>query len=226
MSSCSSRPILPLLIALLAAAACAGEPAEVDEVRLGYFGPADPDDPQGGDLWRAAQLAVDKATADREKLAVGDEVTYLTDTGQYEGTITATIGLGSADSFGGAALVALDLDTALINFGAGSKVDVIDIKVDDGADVAEVQLAIADAIPTGTEVVTGENEITHVFGSYRSILHVPVERNGTITMGDRHTIPIGVVDPAVAVEVAIVAKGNDAGSRGDDLNRVVIHLVP
>ena len=107
--------------------------------------------PEGAD-----QLAVDKATADREKLAVGDEVTYLTDTGQYEGTITATIGLGSADSFGGAALVVLDLDTALINFGAGSKVDVIDIKVDDGANVAEVQSAIADAIPTGTEVVTGE----------------------------------------------------------------------
>ena len=123
--------------------------------------------PEGAD-----QLAVDKATADREKLAVGDEVTYLTDTGQYEGTITATIGLGSADSFGGAALVALDLDTALINFGAGSKVDVIDIKVDDGADVAEVQLAIADAIPTGTEVVTGEEVAEETTDSVTSFIDI------------------------------------------------------
>jgi putative ABC transport system permease protein len=123
--------------------------------------------PEGAD-----QLAVDKATADRENLAVGDEVTYLTDTGQYDGTITATIGLGSADSFGGAALVALDLDTALINFGAGSKVDVIDIKVDDGADVAEVQLAIADAIPTGTEVVTGEEVAEETTDSVTSFIDI------------------------------------------------------
>jgi branched-chain amino acid transport system substrate-binding protein len=33
------------------------EPAEVSEVLIGYFGPNDPDDPQGGDLWRAAELA-------------------------------------------------------------------------------------------------------------------------------------------------------------------------
>ena len=28
------------------------------EVLIGYFGPSDPDDPDGGDLWRAAELAV------------------------------------------------------------------------------------------------------------------------------------------------------------------------
>ncbi|MBG7605568.1 MAG: FtsX-like permease family protein [Actinobacteria bacterium] len=146
--------------------------------------------PEGAD-----QLAVDKATADREKLAVGDEVTYLTDTGQYEGTITATIGLGSADSFGGAALVVLDLDTALINFGAGSKVDVIDIKVDDGANVAEVQSAIADAIPTGTEVVTGEvvaeettdsvTAFVDIFGTGLLIFAFIINNVFQITIGQR-----------------------------------------
>ena len=64
MSSCLPRSILPVLVTLLSAATCAGEPADVDEVRFGYFGPADPDDPQGGDLWRAAQLAVEKANRD------------------------------------------------------------------------------------------------------------------------------------------------------------------
>jgi len=102
------------------------------------------------------QLAIDKATADRENLTIGDEVTYLTDTGQYQGSITALVGLGSGDSFGGASLIALDLDTALINFGADGKVDAIAIKVDDGADVVEVQAAVVDVLPTSVEVVTGE----------------------------------------------------------------------
>ncbi|MBL7041774.1 MAG: ABC transporter substrate-binding protein, partial [Pirellulaceae bacterium] len=31
---------------------------EVEEVLIGYFGPSDPDDPIGGDLWKAAQLAI------------------------------------------------------------------------------------------------------------------------------------------------------------------------
>ena len=103
-----------------------------------------------------SQLAIDKATADRENLSIGDEVVYLTDTGRHEGTITATIGLGSADSFGGAALVALDLDTALTNFGADGTVDAIAIGLEDDADIEAVEAAIGEVIPDGVEVVTGE----------------------------------------------------------------------
>ncbi|MCR4414318.1 MAG: ABC transporter substrate-binding protein, partial [Thermoguttaceae bacterium] len=36
------------------------EPADVAEVLLGYFGPSDPADREGGDAWRAAQLALDE----------------------------------------------------------------------------------------------------------------------------------------------------------------------
>ncbi|NND75786.1 MAG: FtsX-like permease family protein [Ilumatobacter sp.] len=102
------------------------------------------------------ELAIDKATAKREKLAVGDTVTYLTDTGSHQGTISALIGLGSGDSFGGAALVALDVDTALDRFGAGTKADALDIAVADGADVVTVQRAIEAMLPARTEVITGE----------------------------------------------------------------------
>ena len=35
----------------------------IQEVRLGYFGPADPAHPDGGDLWHAAQLAIEEANA-------------------------------------------------------------------------------------------------------------------------------------------------------------------
>lgn len=121
------------------------------------------------------ELAIDKATADTEGFAIGDRVSYLTDVGTFEGTITATVGLGSADSFGGAQLTALDLDTALVNFGAGGKVDAIDIQVADGADVSTVQQRIEQILPPQTEVVTGEqvaqetadqvNQFVDVFGT-------------------------------------------------------------
>lgn len=121
------------------------------------------------------ELAIDKATADTEGFEVGDTVSYLTDVGTFQGTISGTVGLGSADSFGGAQLVALDLDTALVHFGADGKVDAIDISVADGSDVAEVQRAIADILPPQTEVVTGEevaqetaddvNQFVSVFGT-------------------------------------------------------------
>lgn len=121
------------------------------------------------------ELAIDKATADNENLAVGDTVSYLTDSGTFEGTITGTVGLGSADSFGGAQLVALDLETALVHFDADGKVDSIDISVVEGADVDAVQRAIADILPPQTEVVTGAqvaqetaddvNQFVDIFGT-------------------------------------------------------------
>jgi ABC-type branched-subunit amino acid transport system substrate-binding protein len=35
-------------------------PADLDEIRIGYFGPADGDHPEGGDLWLAANLALEQ----------------------------------------------------------------------------------------------------------------------------------------------------------------------
>ena len=39
----------------------APDPSRINEVLIGYFGPDDPADPQGGDMWRAARLAVEEA---------------------------------------------------------------------------------------------------------------------------------------------------------------------
>jgi branched-chain amino acid transport system substrate-binding protein len=38
-------------------------PAELNEVLIGYFGPSELADPRGGDMWRAAQMAVEEANA-------------------------------------------------------------------------------------------------------------------------------------------------------------------
>lgn len=121
------------------------------------------------------EVAIDKATADRAKFAVGDSIEYLTDAGRFKATVVGLVGLGSADSFGGAQLVAMDLPTAIDHLGAQGQIDVIDIKVADGADVAAVQQAITEVLPPRTEVITGEqvaqetangvNQFVSVFGT-------------------------------------------------------------
>lgn len=102
------------------------------------------------------EVAVDKATADREGLAVGDAVSYLTDTGTYAGTIAGTIGLGDQDGFVGASVIALDLDIAIDRLGGEGKVDAIDLSFADGVDESAVMAAINDALPDRTEVITSQ----------------------------------------------------------------------
>jgi branched-chain amino acid transport system substrate-binding protein len=38
-------------------------PVGLDEILIGYFGPSDPDDPEGGDAWLAAGMAIEEANA-------------------------------------------------------------------------------------------------------------------------------------------------------------------
>ena len=100
------------------------------------------------------QVAIDKATADREDFVVGDTITVLTDTGSHEFTITALVGLGDTDGFAGATLAAWDVSTAADVLGAGDSLDGVDVAVADGVDVATVQSRIEEILPPGTEVIT------------------------------------------------------------------------
>ncbi len=101
----------------------------------------------------ADQVAIDKATADRQNFELGDELTYLTDAGQHTATLTATIGTTKSDSFGGASVVAVDLATAMDVFATDGLVDTVDIAVTDGADVATVQSEVEGILPPTLEAV-------------------------------------------------------------------------
>jgi putative ABC transport system permease protein len=100
------------------------------------------------------QVAIDKASADREDFAVGDRIFVLTDTGTHEFTITALIGLGDSDGFAGATIALWDTPTAVEVLGAGDGFDAIDVAVEDGVDIATVQDRIQEMLPPQTEVVT------------------------------------------------------------------------
>lgn len=99
------------------------------------------------------EVAVDKATADRANLAVGDQVEIITDTGTHPFTITALVGLGDSDGFAGATLAAWDLPTAQQVTGAADQVDTIDVRVDDGVDPATLMPTIKAALPGGVEII-------------------------------------------------------------------------
>jgi putative ABC transport system permease protein len=100
------------------------------------------------------QVAIDKATADRESIEVGDRIQVITDTGTYPMTVTALVGLGDTDGFAGATLAALDPTTADTVLGANGTYDAIDVKVDQGVDPATVIPKIQEVLTQGTEVVT------------------------------------------------------------------------
>ena len=105
------------------------------------------------------QAAVDKATADREDIAVGDQIQVITDTGTYPVEVTGLVGLGDSDGFAGATLVAFDQATAGQLLGADGTFDSIEVQVADGADPATVQAQLGDVLPDGTEVITREELI-------------------------------------------------------------------
>lgn len=102
------------------------------------------------------EVAVDKATADREGFAVDDDVEILTPTGIRTFTVVGIVGLGEADGFAGATLALFDPQTAAEVLDAVGTYDAIDLSIAEGYDVAEVAERIAQILPDRVEVITGD----------------------------------------------------------------------
>ena len=105
------------------------------------------------------EVAIDKASADRENFEVGDTIEVITDTGTNPFTITALVGLGDSDGFAGATLAAWDVPTAQQVTGAIDELDGVDVAVEEGVDPATVAARIEEILPERTEVVTRETLI-------------------------------------------------------------------
>jgi len=99
------------------------------------------------------EVAIDKATAEKNDLELGDQVDVVTTTGRHTFTLVGTTGLGDSDGMGGATFALWDPATAAEVMAAEGVFDTIDIRVAEGEDVATVEQRVKDAIPTGTEVV-------------------------------------------------------------------------
>ncbi len=122
-----------------------------------------------------SEVVLDKATADREGHAIGDTITYATDTGVHTAELVGTVGTAESDSFVGSAIVALDLDSAMERFGTDGLVDQINIGFADGADPAVAEAAVIAAVGDGYDVVDRqtlieefEDQIGEVIGAFRT----------------------------------------------------------
>jgi putative ABC transport system permease protein len=102
------------------------------------------------------EVAIDKATADREDFAVGDQVQVLTDTGTHEFTVAGLLGAGDSDGFLGATVAIWDMPTAQQVLDAEGVYDAVDLAVDEGADLAAVRQRVEDVLPPGTEIIDRE----------------------------------------------------------------------
>jgi putative ABC transport system permease protein len=121
------------------------------------------------------EVAIDKATADREGWAVGDTVTLQASGGKRDFTLSGLVGRGDDDGFIGAAISMFDLATAQEFLDAQGVVDTVDLAIAEGASVDDVRSAIAEVLPPNTEVVTGQqvaeetadgiNQFISIFGN-------------------------------------------------------------
>src|SRR5664280_1968564 len=103
-----------------------------------------------------ADVVMDAGTAQKYHFTVGDHVRVLLAGPTQTFTLTGIARFGSANNLAGATLAAFWLPTAQHLLDLDGQYDSIDVAVTPGADRATVQRGIAEVLPAGVEVVTGQ----------------------------------------------------------------------
>lgn len=106
------------------------------------------------------ELVVDKGSADEGDLAIGDQVTVLTQTGPHTFPLVGTAKFGSIDSPGGASVSIFDLATAQeVLVGRTGEIDSVSVDAVEGVSEEELAERIAAVLPEEQEVRTGSEII-------------------------------------------------------------------
>jgi putative ABC transport system permease protein len=104
----------------------------------------------------AGEVVVDKGSADKGDLVVGEPVTLLTPTGPHDLMLVGTVMFGSIDSPGGASVSLLDLASSQqLLLGGPGEVDAIMVDAANGVDEDTLTASIDAVLPNGTEALTG-----------------------------------------------------------------------
>ena len=113
----------------------------------------------GGPPTTPHDVVMDLGTAKKYGFSVGQQVRILLRGPTQTFTISGLTRFGTADNLAGATLAAFQLPTAQRILGQVGKFDAISVVAQPGADKAQVQRAIARALPRGVEVVTGQTVV-------------------------------------------------------------------
>ena len=111
---------------------------------------------QGGAPSAADDVVMDRGTAAKYHFRVGDRVRVLSGAPPQTFTITGIVTFGTADNLAGATLAGFDLPTAQALFHTRGHYDTINILAEPGTDEVRLQRAIAETLPPGVEVVSGQ----------------------------------------------------------------------
>ncbi len=113
----------------------------------------------GGPPTTPHDVVMDLGTAKKYGFSVGQQVRILLRGPTQTFTISGLTRFGTANNLAGATLAAFELPTAQRILGEVGKFDAINDVAQPGADKSQVQRAIANALPRGVEVVTGQTVI-------------------------------------------------------------------
>lgn len=104
----------------------------------------------------ADEVVLDVASARKGAWKVGDSVPVLLARGRQQLTVTGLVGLGDADSVGGASVIGFTLDGAKKWLGAPGVVDDYRIAAAPGTDNARLLAEVRGVLPDGAEAVSGQ----------------------------------------------------------------------
>jgi len=102
------------------------------------------------------EIAIDKATAEKQSFRIGQTVGVLADGPVAEFRITGIIGFGSVGSIGGSSITVFDLPTAGRLFDKAGKLDLIRVGAEPGTTQAELVRQIGPLLPETTQVKSAE----------------------------------------------------------------------
>jgi putative ABC transport system permease protein len=121
---------------------------------------------------KSGEVAIDKASAKRAGYVLGDKVTLVGPIGKGEFTLVGLTGTGSTSGGGGASVSAFDPITANEFLGADNKADSIYVGLTSDAARGDVQKAIEEVLPSGYEVITGEQSAQETAGAINEIIDI------------------------------------------------------
>jgi len=118
---------------------------------------------------RSGEVAFDQRTADHAGYAVGDTVSFQTQSGVQQATLVGIARFGTADSPAGTSVTLFDSATAQRLLAVPGQVDLIAIDAEDGVGQAELKDTVAHALEgTDVDVVTGETLVHETQSAARS----------------------------------------------------------
>jgi len=130
---------------------------------------------QGTGPTTSDDVVMDAGTAEKHHFSVGQRVRILLEGPPKTFTITGIARFGTINNLGGATLAVFNLPTAQQLFGRTGQLDAINIATAPGANKAAVERDIAQILPHGVEVVTGQtvaNEQTNTINQALSFFSV------------------------------------------------------